>query len=102
MSVEGEAPADVMEQVVEHLRSEHDIELPDAEEILENKVGDNVVWSTPLDDDARLVLERLREQLNIDRPDLATDADDTTSEPDVVPTPAAGKIASPPQGTKMT
>jgi predicted small metal-binding protein len=37
----GETAGDVVEQVVQHLHSEHDIDLPDADAILEGRVGDN-------------------------------------------------------------
>ena len=60
----GETVGDVVEQVVQHLHSEHDIELPDADAILEGRVGDNpnIVGSKQ----EFLIIERLRESLDIE------------------------------------
>lgn len=63
---EGETPADVVEQVVEHLRSEHDIDMPDAEGILNKSILEptHIPGAEP-DKDVQLVVRRLREKLGI-------------------------------------
>jgi len=56
--VEGEAPGDVAERVVRHLREEHDIDMPDAESIVAGDFDEEV-----LDKEVRTVTRRLREAL---------------------------------------
>jgi predicted small metal-binding protein len=63
---QGETPAEVVEQVVEHLRSEYGIDLPDAEEILEGRTPTDRLMEGRIDKDAALLVTRLREQLGID------------------------------------
>jgi predicted small metal-binding protein len=77
----GETAGDVVEQVVQHLHSEHDIDLPDADAILEGRVGDNpnVVGSK----EEFLIIERLRESLDIE-----------PMEGTIPPKPAAGQLPS--------
>ena len=60
----GETAGDVVEQVVQHLHSEHDIDLPDADAILEGRVGNNptIVGSK----EEFLIIERLRESLDLE------------------------------------
>jgi len=76
--VRGDTPKDVIEQAVEHLREEHDISLPDAQRILDGKGIEH------LEDQARLVAQRIREAL-----DIKSEAD----------TPGAGPGEPPPNVT---
>lgn len=71
----GETPADVVEQVVEHLQDEHDIDMPDLDAILENEVE-----AALLPESVRLVVARLQEALNI------SDAGTPDVEPPLPPT----------------
>jgi predicted small metal-binding protein len=67
---EGEAPADIVEQVVEHLQGEHGIDMPDVDAILTGiTTGDELVASG-FDKVAIVIVERLREKLGIE-PDTA-------------------------------
>ncbi len=59
-TVEGEAPADVVEMAVKHLRNNHNLDVPDAENILEGDYDPD-----DLDEGARVVVQRLRETLNV-------------------------------------
>jgi predicted small metal-binding protein len=60
---EGTSPGDVVRKAVEHLRDHHDIDLPDAETILEGDMTENPL--DPVDEDAALIIVRLREALNL-------------------------------------
>jgi predicted small metal-binding protein len=73
----GEAPGEIMHEMVEHLREEHDMDLPDAEAILQGDVDE-----TDVDDKIWMVVRRLRE-------DLETDYEDSDME--------AGAAAVPPE-----
>lgn len=64
---EGETSGDVVKEIVEHLKKEHDINMPDAEVILKGKMSDNLFDRA--DKATQLVIERLTEKLNIDTPD---------------------------------
>lgn len=59
----GEAAGDVVKQVVEHLGSEHDMDMPDADAILKGEVSDDPQLRHKKD--VLLVVERLREALDI-------------------------------------
>jgi predicted small metal-binding protein len=72
----GPTAGDVVTQVVEHLRSEHKIDMPDPDLILErdleggstpNIVRDvaRAVAGRPIDDEAAIIVRRLRDRLNI-------------------------------------
>lgn len=69
---EGEATGDVVKEVVEHLRAEHDIDMPDADGIL---AGGGVEEPLEMvDPAAQVVVERLTEALDIvpvEEPELA-------------------------------
>lgn len=59
----GDTPEEVVRKMVEHLRSEHEIDMPDAGAILTDTVGDD-----PLEDvgkGAALIIQRMTEKLNI-------------------------------------
>jgi predicted small metal-binding protein len=77
----GETAGDVVKQVVEHLRSEHEIEMPDADDILESRVRDDPVMAD--NKKVWLVIEKLRESLDIE-PMEAPDE----------PKPAVGRLTS--------
>jgi predicted small metal-binding protein len=59
--VHGEVPGEIVAEVVEHLREAHDIEMPDAEAILEGKVDE----AMDLDEETRKIVQRLREALEL-------------------------------------
>jgi predicted small metal-binding protein len=59
----GETAGDVVEKVVEHLRAEHDLDMPDADAILAGKLShDSLEIVEPA---VALVVERLTEALDI-------------------------------------
>jgi len=62
----GDTAGDVVEQVVNHLRDEHDIDMPDAEVILQGEVVENPLSES--DPAVELVVERLTSALNIVTP----------------------------------
>lgn len=65
-SASGESAGDIVRQVVEHLRAEHDMDMPDPEIILEGETMED-----PLDmvePGSALVVQRLKEALNIVQP----------------------------------
>ncbi|MFQ5796777.1 MAG: DUF1059 domain-containing protein [Candidatus Bipolaricaulia bacterium] len=53
-------PGEVVEKVVEHLQEEHDMDMPDTNAILKGTVED-----TETERKVRLVVERLREAMNL-------------------------------------
>ena len=84
--ITGDSPGDVVEKVVDHLRSEHDIDMPDADEIMGSFTGAAGLLGVPgggfnsgqgaiapvgggddTDTDAQLVVQRLRELLHLRR-----------------------------------
>jgi predicted small metal-binding protein len=71
---QGETPAEVVEQVVKHLRSEYGVDLPDVDEILEGRTPADRLMEGRISKDAALVITRLRERLGIG-------AQDSTEEP---------------------
>lgn len=64
----GATPGDVVEHMVEHLRQNHDLDTPEADEILEGDYNLQL-----LDDGVRLVIERLNQALDIEPLDEGTD-----------------------------
>lgn len=56
--VEGETPGEIVEQIVPHLRKEHDMDMPDVEAILDEDVD-----REDLDDKTWTVVKRMREAL---------------------------------------
>jgi predicted small metal-binding protein len=56
----GETTGDVLEDMSEHLKTEHDIELPETEEIVKGLVDED-----DLDSEARIIVDRLQERLAI-------------------------------------
>jgi predicted small metal-binding protein len=61
----GETAGSVVEEIVEHLRDEHDLDLPDAEAILTGTIDEKYVIEGPMDPGTRMVLERLQEKLGL-------------------------------------
>jgi predicted small metal-binding protein len=59
----GETAGDVVRDVVEHLRAEHDLDMPDADTILAGELKEDPLEL--VDPSVRLVVERLTEALNI-------------------------------------
>ncbi|MGC9335232.1 MAG: DUF1059 domain-containing protein [Anaerolineae bacterium] len=71
-TAEGETPADVVEQVVEHLEKEHGIDMPEPETILEGKLTDQPL-QPDVDESVRIVVNRMQEALGIVPLDVSTD-----------------------------
>mgnify|MGYP001142071112 CR=1 FL=1 len=63
----GESPGEVVKEVVEHLRAEHDIDMPDADAILAGEVGEE--FTEVVDEEVALIVERLTTALNIVPPE---------------------------------
>jgi hypothetical protein len=82
--ISGESPGELVEKVVDHLRSEHNIDMPDAEVIMGDSTGTPGLLGVPTagftsgqaaiapigaggdrDADAQLIVQRLRELLNL-------------------------------------
>jgi predicted small metal-binding protein len=55
-----EAPGEIVHKVVGHLREAHDIDMPDAEVILEGQVEE-----TDVDQKVWTIVKRIREDLNL-------------------------------------
>lgn len=56
----GETTGDVLEDIIEHLDEEHDVELPDAEDIIDDAVDED-----ELDGEARVIVNRIQERMAI-------------------------------------
>ena len=69
----GETPADVVEEVVGHLRSEHGLDMPDTEKILGADFSADPL-ETDLEPGIMTLVTRLREELNIVPPETAPEA----------------------------
>jgi hypothetical protein len=80
----GETLAEIVEQMVKHLRSRYEIDLPDPEEILTGRTPADRLMDGRIGEDAALVVTRLREKLGID----------VESERDLPEIPRAGIIAA--------
>jgi len=86
----GETPGDVVEQVVDHVRKKHDIDLPDADTIMEGDFFEETIGGAPdpfggtPDAGAATIVRRLREALNLEELDNTPDAG-----------PVAGRLRSP-------
>ena len=71
----GEIPGDVLKDMIEHLKTTHKLDMPDAEEILKNpeNPGDAVLifpklWletNSQMDEPVRLITERLVNKLKL-------------------------------------
>jgi predicted small metal-binding protein len=61
----GETAADVVNQVKDHLESEHDIDLPQTEYILRDGIPIRTLLGEQIDEGARLIVDRLRDALDI-------------------------------------
>jgi predicted small metal-binding protein len=59
-------PHEVVEDMVKHLRKNHDIDMPDAEEIMSGDYDETTGLGDALDEEARLVVKRMRETLDIE------------------------------------
>ena len=59
-------PAEAAKQIVEHLRSEHGLHLPDVDEILGGRSLVDRLSGGRLGKDEALVMQRLRERLHVD------------------------------------
>ena len=62
-SASGETAGDVVREMVEHLRTEHSIDMPDADVILAGEVKEDPLEL--VDADVALVVKRLKEALNL-------------------------------------
>lgn len=77
----GETAGDIVREVVEHLRAEHDIDMPDADVILAGEVDQDPFKM--VDRATALVVQRLVEALNI-----------APSEGPAMPKPPIGRMTS--------
>ncbi len=62
----GDTPGEIVRQVVEHLESEHGIDLPDVDAILKETTIVEDFVDEGYDRDAIIVVRRLRERLGIE------------------------------------
>ena len=69
LKVRSDVPGEVVRQVVEHLREEHDMTMPDAKAIMEGSVEEGDV-----DEKVWTVVKRLDEELNLS--ELATQSEE--------------------------
>jgi predicted small metal-binding protein len=76
----GEAAADVVEDMVEHLEDEHDIDMPDTEDIMQGIDVEDYVFDTG-DPAAALIVRRMREILNIQDENVSDDLDPGLAKP---------------------
>jgi predicted small metal-binding protein len=63
----GESAGEIVKEVVEHLRAEHDIDMPDTDAILAGEVGEDPV--EVVDKNVALIVKRLTTALNIVPPE---------------------------------
>jgi predicted small metal-binding protein len=84
---QGESPAEVVEQFVEHLRSEYGMDLPDVDQILEGRRPADRLMEGRISKEAALVVTRLREKLGIDT--------ETVQEPTEMPGPGVINVGGP-------
>jgi len=75
----GETAGDVVEQVVQHVRKQHKINVPDAETFMEGDFFEDPIGGTP-DPGSATIVRRLREELNLQETGTGT-------------TPKAGPVA---------
>lgn len=80
----GETTGDALEDMIEHLDEEHDVELPEPDAIIENRVDEDL-----LDGEARVIVGRLQDQLNV--------ADSEEGVPDVTEAPDQRAIPNVPR-----
>ncbi len=59
-TAKGSTAGEAFTQMLTHLRDEHDLELPDPEDVLENR-SDESTWNRA----AQLIIQRLRERLHL-------------------------------------
>jgi predicted small metal-binding protein len=91
---QGESPAEIVEQFVEHLHSEYGMDLPDVDEILEGRTLADSLMEGRISKDAALVVTRLREKLGIDV--------ETDKEAPEVPGPGVIGFQAPPGQTPLS
>jgi predicted small metal-binding protein len=77
----GETDGDVVREVVKHLRTEHDIDMPDADTIMAGELKEEPLEM--VDPDVKIIVERLTEALDIV----------PTEEPEA-PKPSIGRTSS--------
>jgi hypothetical protein len=63
-----------VEEAVGHLRTEHDVDMPDTETILDGELSEDSLEAN-LDPAVVMLVTRLREALNIVPPEMPTGAD---------------------------
>jgi predicted small metal-binding protein len=75
----GETAGDIVDDMVEHLEDQHDIALPDPDDIMSYASGDEDLDALDLDiglsEEARIVTERIRNELNPAGPDDEVEVD---------------------------
>lgn len=70
----GETPADVVDQMAEHLRKKHDIDMPGTQTIMEGRTSDNPIIEGT-DDRVALIIRRMHSELDIPRSADGPDAE---------------------------
>jgi predicted small metal-binding protein len=70
LTASGETPGEVVTQIVGHLEDEHGIEMPDVDSILKGITTTKEFVEGGFDQEAIMVVKRLREKLGIE-PDIA-------------------------------
>jgi predicted small metal-binding protein len=68
----GETVSDVVGQVVEHLRTEHGINMPDVDTIMTGDLSKSIMSAS--DPAVHMIVDRLKETLNIVPPNSPTEA----------------------------
>jgi predicted small metal-binding protein len=63
---QGETAGEVLREIVPHLRKEHNLDLPDVEEILAGKMSQDELFEGQEDEAVRLIVSRLHEALDIE------------------------------------
>jgi len=76
----GEAAADVVEDMVEHLEDEHGIDMPDTEDIMGGIDYEDKVFGS-IDPAAALIVRRMRETLNIQDENVGDDLEPGLAKP---------------------
>jgi predicted small metal-binding protein len=75
-SAAGETPGDIVREIVDHVRAQHAIDMPDADVILKGEIQEEEYYEG-VDPGARLIVKRLAELLGtrpVDGPDSAAPA----------------------------
>jgi predicted small metal-binding protein len=83
----GETPGEVVEEMIEHLRSKHDLDMPDADTILNGELNSSSIGDA--NSAVSVIVKRLREALNITESTESTESIEIES-----PKPTIGRTTS--------